>query len=265
MKNHFFTYFKILIKMSNIHNENKSWYQMISIKLIQDKTLSALARFVYCYMSSKPDDWSFYMEPMAKELNISSHTLRKYVKELVQSGWIVQGKQKNEHGKFGAIEYIIKSKAPTTKVLAVNSVVQNKRNVKSTTLQNIENKQTIYNTVENKQRIEYNEDFIFKKVLELWHKHCPSYARITKLSHSRQLKIQTRFKEMQANWYTLEKVFNQLEASSFLKGENQRSWKATFDWLFSNDQNWLKVYEGNYSNTTEKRNNTNNCNNDWTK
>ena len=35
------------------------------------------------------------------------------------------------------------------------------------------------------------------------------------------------------------------EASSFLKGQNNRNWTATFDWLIA-DANMAKVLDGNY-------------------
>ena len=37
-----------------------------------------------------------------------------------------------------------------------------------------------------------------------------------------------------------------MQASSFLKGDNDRGWKASFDWIFENNKNWVKVFEGNY-------------------
>ena len=60
-----------------------------------------------------------------------------------------------------------------------------------------------------------------------------------------------------------------MQQSKFLKGDNKRGWKASFDWLFENDKNWVKVYEGNYDNKPEqaaaKRYNANNrnCNDEW--
>jgi hypothetical protein len=55
-------------------------------------------------MASKPCDWEFYLENMSKELNISSETISKYIKELIGSGWITFLGQKND-GKFGGNEY----------------------------------------------------------------------------------------------------------------------------------------------------------------
>ena len=41
-------------------------------------------------------------------------------------------------------------------------------------------------------------------------------------------------------------LFQKIESTPFLKGENKRNWVANFDWVFANEQNWVKVLEGNY-------------------
>ena len=91
--------------MGNFVNKLSN-YQVIPRELIFDNTLSERARFVYCYMASKPNGWDFYMNPMAKEIGYSVETLRKYINELVENGWLVKGEQKNE-GLFGAVTYTL--------------------------------------------------------------------------------------------------------------------------------------------------------------
>lgn len=94
--------------MAKIINENKG-FESISRNLIFDSSLSDRARFVYCYMSAKPDGWDFTLAPMAAELGYSVDTLRKYIKELIESGWIVRGEQRRDGAnQFGSVEYIIK-------------------------------------------------------------------------------------------------------------------------------------------------------------
>ena len=83
-------------------------YQVIPRDLIFDNTLSDRARFVYCYMASKPNNWEFFMTPMAKEIGYSVDTLRKYINELIESGWLIKGEQKND-GLFGAVTYTLNS------------------------------------------------------------------------------------------------------------------------------------------------------------
>ena len=90
--------------MSNFKNELTN-YQSIPRELIFDNTLSDRASFLYCYMASKPDGWDFYLVPMAKELGYSVGTLRKYISELVESGWLKKGEQETVDGKYRAVKY----------------------------------------------------------------------------------------------------------------------------------------------------------------
>lgn len=54
---------------------------------------------------------------------------------------------------------------------------------------------------------------------------------------------------MDDNMDTLRSVFVGMEASEFLRGINDSGWRASFDWVFENDKNWVKVFEGNYQKT----------------
>ena len=84
----------------------------------------------------------------------------------------------------------------------------------------------------------------FQSVVDLFHKICVSYPRIRSLSEARKKAINARLKN-----YSMEEfktVFENAEASSFLKGSNDRNWSANFDWLIA-DKNMAKVLEGNYA------------------
>lgn len=132
--------------MGNFKNRLSN-YQPIPRQLIFDKDLSDRARFVYCYMASKPEDWSFYTEPMANELGYSKETLRKYINELINSGWLVKGKQNTENmGRFGAVEYTLmempekpQQKKPSTEITEAEIF----RHGKNPALKEIDNKEKI--------------------------------------------------------------------------------------------------------------------------
>ena len=98
--------------MGNFKSELSN-YQNVPRELVFDKNLSDRARFVYVFMACKPDGWDFYLEPMAKDIGYSVDTLRKYINELVTSGWLIKGKQTNENGVFGAVEYTLKATKKT--------------------------------------------------------------------------------------------------------------------------------------------------------
>lgn len=94
--------------MAKIKNENKG-FGVYPLALINDDTLSDRARFLYIYMSAKPDYWDFYLDNLAKSLHLGKDTIQKYIKELIDEGWLVKGDQQNENGKFGAVEYVLKA------------------------------------------------------------------------------------------------------------------------------------------------------------
>lgn len=94
-----------------------------------------------------------------------------------------------------------------------------------------------------------------RAVVDLYNATCVSFPKVTALSADRQKHIAARLKQ-----YGVEKikvVFQKAEASSFLKGENNRKWKANFDWLI-NETNFAKVLDGNYD---DKRGNGANTDN----
>lgn len=93
--------------MGKINNELDK-FKTIPKELVFDTSLSDRARFVYVFMACKPETWEFYLEPMSKEIGYSVDTLRKYLGELVQSGWIEKGEQVKENGEFRAVKYTIK-------------------------------------------------------------------------------------------------------------------------------------------------------------
>lgn len=69
-------------------------------------------------------------------------------------------------------------------------------------------------------------------------------SKVIKLTKSRKEKLQLRLNE-----YGEELILDAIKKipeSKFLMGNNKQGWKCSFDWLFDNDKNILKVYEGNY-------------------
>ena len=53
---------------NNLKNELKENYTIVPNALIRDNSVSARARFIFCLLASKPDDWIFYNNALAKEL-----------------------------------------------------------------------------------------------------------------------------------------------------------------------------------------------------
>ena len=86
-------------------------------------------------------------------------------------------------------------------------------------------------------------------VIDLWNSICTAFPKVIKLTDARRTKIKARLDEFPDDPTVFcEKLFERVQASNFLRGDNNQGWQATFDWLFTNSTNWVKVMEGNYDN-----------------
>ena len=94
----------------------------------------------------------------------------------------------------------------------------------------------------------------YRDISRLWNEICGGkLPKVKALNDSRRQKIKCRLSESGAKtademtaW--AKELFERIAASSFMCGENNHQWTATFDWIFENEKNWVKVSEGNYDN-----------------
>ena len=108
----------------------------------------------------------------------------------------------------------------------------------------------------------------FKTVQDLFNSTCRSYPRVLAPSERRKEKLKARLVEMTQlgdPLDVLKTVFEKMEASAMMKGQNLHGWKATFDWLIDNGSNWVKVYEGNYDKSFAKPATEKDVNSYWDK
>ena len=122
------------------------------------------------------------------------------------------------------------------------------------------------NSKTNVSLAEIEEDKEKKKIIDYIHIRdmfndtCVSFPRLTTLSDKRKQAIRARL-----NTYTVEQfgeMFRKAEASSFLKGSNNRNWQANFDWLVK-DSNFAKVLDGNYDDKDYQEPKKTNSNDDF--
>lgn len=95
------------------------------------------------------------------------------------------------------------------------------------------------------------EKIPLQEIADMWNSTCTNLPKAEKITEKRKKKIPLRVKEM-GGWEKakpiLETIFGKVQQSNFLNGDNNRAWICTFDWIFDNGSNWVKVYEGNYDN-----------------
>lgn len=84
----------------------------------------------------------------------------------------------------------------------------------------------------------------YKRIKALFNSICVSYPQVKELNEARKRTIAVHWKKGR-DLAAFEDIFARAEASPFMKGENDRKWRANFDWIIK-PANWTKIAEGNY-------------------
>ena len=126
-----------------------------------------------------------------------------------------------------------------------SSKVNSKPNCKPNSKPNVRQaEEDIEEDIEIEEEIDIKEERIdCQQIVDLYHSICKSFPSVRSLSDARKKAIKARLKIYSIDDFRT--VFENAEASSFLKGEDG-GWKASFDWLIK-EGNMLKVLEGNYA------------------
>ena len=84
-------------------------------------------------------------------------------------------------------------------------------------------------------------------IASLWNEVCGNtLPKVTKLTASRRTHVRARLREKGRDLDWWRAYLGRIIASPFLIGENDRGWKADFDWATSSEDNVTKVLEGRY-------------------
>jgi hypothetical protein len=168
--------------------------------------------------------------------NASKPTIIKALKELVDRNLVIKYENEMNGVKFNKY----KANLPVVKNLNGGS--------KETLLGGSQislpggSKETLPNNKDLDNKTLINKDKV-NEVIALYHSICVSFPKIRAVSDARRKAILSRLESYGMDDFKT--VFENAEASSFLKGEDG-GWKASFDWLIK-EANMLKVLEGNYA------------------
>ena len=86
------------------------------------------------------------------------------------------------------------------------------------------------------------------RLAEIWNENCGGLPRVKKTNASRNKKAQAKLREEPNEQYWID-IVKRMARSEFINGKNDRSWRATFDFILQSDAH-LKVFEGKYDNKT---------------
>ena len=101
--------------MAIIRQKRKKRFSIIDNQVLEDKRISFKARGLLIYMLSKPDDWKFYPEELAKHSNREGvKAINSALQEMEQVGYLIRRRKRDNRGHFKGIDYLL-SEVPQEK------------------------------------------------------------------------------------------------------------------------------------------------------
>nr|AKH46023.1 terminase [uncultured marine virus] len=90
-----------------------------------------------------------------------------------------------------------------------------------------------------------------EKIKEVWNDFSNriGLSPVIKLNETRNRNIKARSRD---NDFNLQIIFDKIESSKFMQGDNQRGWRVDFDFVFCSAINYLKIMEGKYDDKKEE-------------
>jgi hypothetical protein len=82
--------------------------------------------------------------------------------------------------------------------------------------------------------------------LRIWNENCGGLPKLREMTKGRIDKLRARCQRKPTFEHDFTEAVKKAAQTPFLLGENDRGWKANFDWLISNDTNHVAVLEGKY-------------------
>jgi hypothetical protein len=146
--------------MNKVKNRIKRGFTVVPNELINDLSISAVARFLFVYMASKPDDWDFYQNELMNATGIKDpRTFRRHMSELIGPGWITRERTRAEGAQFSSYDYTLHEK-PERKKCTVEpeckfSTVEEMHGAKNAPLTNKDFKQRNTNNKERDKRARF--------------------------------------------------------------------------------------------------------------
>lgn len=112
---------------------------------------------------------------------------------------------------------------------------------------------TTTNVVESEDELPTHPKIDYKALVSHFNKKFSGILpQVMQITEKRRKAVKARIGEYSKN--DVLKVFEKVFESSFLRGNNNRSWRADFDWIFR-PSNFTKILEGGFDNNSKSKEN----------
>lgn len=191
------------------------------------------------------DEFKVANTVLMSKCNIDKQKLIRARNKLISQGYILYRKGKNqaEMPIYSIVKLYSDTANNTPNNTASNTTDDTPNNTADDTTNDTNNKQN-----KTKQNKTIKEENIKKRdeIKNIYNSTCTNLPKVQKLTDNRKKAIDKFLKEFTVEQF--EQICKKANESNFLKGENDRNWKADFDFLMRVDKA-TSVLEGKYNNS----------------
>ncbi len=229
-------------------------YIVIPIRFIAELGLKGNELMIYSmiYGFSQDGESKFQGSAsyIAQTLGMTRRTVFNVLNKLVEDGRIVKHEKVVNGVTF--YDYSVKETGSETFSLPVKTAT-------AEVVKNFHRGSEKFSPHNNIDNITTTTKLKIKEIFDFWNLACLEGLRLDYLSEEREEKIKERLNEFEGETLDEKVAFAKslirkaLETPYLLnQGAKSEGWKANFDWLFKDEANWKKVWEGFYDEFEEQ-------------
>jgi len=149
--------------MSKLQIKNR--YAITPNELLNNKEISLKAKGLFGFLQSKPDNWSFSIERIAKQTKDGKDGIRTAILELEKSKYLQRKPRKNSNGEWDGYDYILADKPLTENPTTVKPTTENTHTLskKDNSKKDIVKKNNIRETNFNKNLSPTDKNILLKE------------------------------------------------------------------------------------------------------
>lgn len=181
---------------------------------------------------------------LMSKCNIDKQKLTRAREKLITQGYIkyIKGKNQLEAPTYSIVQLYSDTPLDTLNNTALNTADDTQNDTAGNTADDTINKQN------KKKQIKENNIKEKEDVIEIYNSICTNLPKVQKLTKKREKSINEFLKGFDLEEF--KSICKLANNNSFLTGENDRNWKADFDFLI-NSNKATNILEGKYSNNTK--------------
>ena len=233
-------------------------FSQLGNAMLRDKRIPIETRGVLSFILTHPADWAFTTEWLCEELDLGRDKARTIINQLIEHGYCTKHRETLPNGQFGRVIYVFTDMPdkPSPEIQGLDDtgdgspVTGNPAPVNQAHSTNKEKtKKVTNNTPVAPKGAPTPGDAL--KAFEAYNQTALRCAlqQAGRLTPDRQRKIIARLRDYGLDgWMT---ALANLERSAFLRGKNDRNWRANLDFLLQ-ASSFSKVHDGQYGGAPAK-------------